>query len=85
MVMDAAGALVQKQDTDLVNRIRAELDKHGVTLFAADESYSVIQRFSHECDWFEIFRVQDKERGSCCVCGGLAHDPHSGYCQSKSL
>ena len=41
--------------------------KHDVSLFASDGSYSVIQRFSHECDWFEVLRVQDKERGSCCV------------------
>jgi hypothetical protein len=83
--MDAARALVQKEDTDLTKRIRAELDKHEGTFSAAGKSYSVIQRLSHRCDWFEIFEVQDKERGSCCVCGGPAHNPHSGYCQSKSL
>ena len=56
-VMYAARALVQGKDTDLAKRIRAELDKHEVTFSAADKSYSVIQRFSHECDWFEIFGV----------------------------
>jgi hypothetical protein len=87
MVIEAAGALIQgKVDTDLVERIRAELDKRGASLtHLTDKSYSVIQRFSHECDKFEVFEVQDKERGSCCVCGGPAHKPHSGYCQSKSL
>ena len=85
MVIDAAGALLQGKDTDLVERIRAELRKHEVSLSAADRSYSVIQRFAHECGWFEVFREQDKERRSCCVCGGPAHDPHLGYCQSQSL
>ena len=86
MVIEATGAFIQgKKDTDLVERIRAELDKRGASLIHSDGSYNVIRRFSHECDWFEIFRVQDEERGSCCVCGGPAHDHHSGYCQSKSL
>ena len=86
MFIEAAGALIQgKKNTDLVDRIQAELDKRGASLTQSDQSYSVIRRFSHECDWFEVFGVQDNKRGRCCVCGGPAHSPHSGYCQSKSL
>ena len=51
MVIEAAGALIQgKEDTDLVERIRAELDKRGASLIQSNGSYSVCQRFSHECD-----------------------------------
>ena len=75
-VMEAVAALMNgRKDTELVTALRAELERYKGNM----------QRCVSSCDWAEFFGITNKERTNCCVCGGPAHNPESGYCRSKPL